>query len=161
MTVGEVLAGVRLKQPLAAELARLTVEGLEYDSRRVKSGALFFAFPGARADGRGFAVEAVKAGALAVASELPPPEGFRGSWIQVEHGRQALALAARNFFHRPDERISLTGITGTNGKTTTAYLLDSILRAAGKTTALIGTIEYHLGDRVIPAVNTTPESLDL
>src|SRR6266481_6224457 len=161
MTVGEVLAGVRLKQPLAAELARLTVEGLEYDSRHVKSGALFFAFPGARADGRGFAVEAIKAGAIAVASELPPPEGFRGSWIQVEHGRQALALAARNFFHRPDERISLTGITGTNGKTTTAYLLDSILRAAGKTTALIGTIEYHLGDRVIPAVNTTPESLDL
>ena len=132
MTVGEVLAGVRLKQPLAAELARLAVEGLEYDSRRVKSGTLFFAFPGARADGRGFAVEAVKAGAVAVVSELPPPEGFRGNWIQVEHGRHALALAARNFFHRPDERISLTGITGTNGKTTTAYLLDSILRAAGK-----------------------------
>ena len=161
MTVGEVLAGVRLKQPLAAELARLAVEGLEYDSRRVKSGTLFFAFPGARADGRGFAVEAVKAGAVAVVSELPPPEGFRGNWIQVEHGRHALALAARNFFHRPDERISLTGITGTNGKTTTAYLLDSILRAAGKTTAMIGTVEYHLGDRVIPAVNTTPESLDL
>ena len=94
-------------------------------------------------------------------SELPPPEAFQGNWIQVEHGRHALALASRNFFRRPDERISLTGITGTNGKTTTAYLLDSILRAAGKTTALIGTIEYHLGDRVIPAVNTTPESLDL
>lgn len=161
MTLGEVLAGVRLKQPLAAELARLAVEGLEYDSRRVKSGALFFAFPGARADGCGFAVEAVKAGAVAVVSELPPSEGFRGNWIQVEHGRHALALAARNFFHRPDERILLTGITGTNGKTTAAYLLDSILRAAGKTTALIGTIEYHLGDRVISAVNTTPESLDL
>ncbi len=161
MTLGEVLAGVRLKQPLAPELARSEVEGLEYDSRRVKKGALFFAFPGARADGRGFAVEAVQAGAIAVASELPPPDGFRGNWIQVEHGRQALALAARNFFHRPDERISLSGITGTNGKTTTAYLLDSILRAAGNKTALIGTIEYHLGDRVIPAVNTTPESLDL
>ncbi len=161
MNLGEVLAGVRLKQPLAAELARLELEELEYDSRRVKSGTLFFAFPGARADGRGFAAAAVKAGAVAVVSELPPPEGFRGNWIQVEHGRHALALAARNFFHRPDERFSLTGITGTNGKTTTAYLLDSILHAAGKTTALIGTIEYHLGDRVIPAVNTTPESLDL
>jgi UDP-N-acetylmuramoyl-L-alanyl-D-glutamate--2,6-diaminopimelate ligase len=161
MTVGEVLAGVRLKQPLAAELARLPVEDLEYDSRRVKKGALFFAFPGARADGRGFAAAAVNAGAVAVVSELPPPEAFQGNWIQVEHGRHALALASRNFFRRPDERISLTGITGTNGKTTTAYLLDSILRAAGKTTALIGTIEYHLGDRVIPAVNTTPESLDL
>ncbi|HXI44376.1 MAG TPA: UDP-N-acetylmuramoyl-L-alanyl-D-glutamate--2,6-diaminopimelate ligase [Bryobacteraceae bacterium] len=161
MTLGEVLAGVRLKQPLAPELARSSIEGLEYDSRRVKKGALFFAFPGARADGRGFAGEAVKAGAVAVVSELPPPDGFRGSWVQVEHGRHALALAARNFFQKPDERISLTGITGTNGKTTTAYLVDSILRAAGNTTALIGTIEYHLGDRVIPAVNTTPESLDL
>src|SRR5712692_2209516 len=161
MNLGEVLAGVRLKQPLAAELARLELEDLEYDSRRVKSGTLFFAFPGARADGRGFAAAAVKAGAVAVVSEMPPPEGFRGSWIQVEHGRHALALAARNFFHRPDERFSLTGITGTNGKTTTAYLLDSILHAAGKTTALIGTIEYHLGDRVLPAVNTTPESLDI
>jgi len=161
MTLGEVLAGVRLTQPLAAELAQSTVESLEYDSRRVKGGALFFAFPGARADGRDFAVQAVKAGAVAVTSELPAPEGFRGHWIQVEHGRQALALAARNFFRQPDERISLTGITGTNGKTTTAYLVDSILRAAGKTTALISTIEYHLGDRVMPAVNTTPESLDL
>jgi len=92
MNLGEVLAGVRLKQPLAAELARLELEELEYDSRRVKSGTLFFAFPGARADGRGFAAAAVKAGAVAVVSELPPPEGFRGNWIQVEHGRHALVL---------------------------------------------------------------------
>ena len=79
----------------------------------------------------------------------------------MEHGRQALALAARNFYGHPDERIGVTGITGTNGKTTTSYLIDSVLRAAGNTTALVGTIEYHLGDRVLPAVNTTPESLDL
>ncbi len=79
----------------------------------------------------------------------------------MEHGRQALALAARNFYGAPDERLLLTGITGTNGKTTIAYLLDSILRAAGKTTALVGTIEYHVAGEVRPAVNTTPESLDL
>jgi UDP-N-acetylmuramoyl-L-alanyl-D-glutamate--2,6-diaminopimelate ligase len=161
MTVGEVLAGVRLKQPLTPELARSMVDSLEYDSRRVKKGALFFAFPGARADGRSFAVQALDAGAVAVVSELPSPAGFRGTWIEVEHGRHALAQAARAFFGKPDDRVSLTGITGTNGKTTTSYLLDSILRAAGKVTALIGTIEYHLGDRVLPAVNTTPESLDL
>src|SRR5262249_14289156 len=89
------------------------------------------------------------------------PDGFPGPWIQVEHGRQALAVAARNFYGRPDERIDLTAITGTNGKTTTAFLVDSILRAAGRTTALVGTIEYHLAGRVLPAVNTTPESLDL
>jgi len=161
MTLGEVLAGVRLKKPLAAELARLPVQDLEYDSRRVKPGALFFAFAGARIDGRKFALQAVKSGAAAVASELPPPENFNGNWIEVEHGRQALALAGRNFFNRPDERVALTGITGTNGKTTTSYLLDAILRAAGNTTALVGTIEYHLGDRVLPAANTTPESIDL
>jgi UDP-N-acetylmuramoyl-L-alanyl-D-glutamate--2,6-diaminopimelate ligase len=161
MNLGEILAGVRLKHALVPPLASAPVAGIEYDSRRAKKGALFFAFAGARADGRSFAQQAVDAGAVAVVSELLPPENFRGNWIEVEHGRHALALAARNLFGRPDERLSLTGITGTNGKTTTSYLVDSILRAVGKTTALIGTIEYHLGDRVIPAVNTTPESLDL
>ena len=98
---------------------------------------------------------------LAVVSESPAPPDLAGRWIQVAHGRQALSLAARNFFGRPDERLALTGITGTNGKTTTAYLIDSVLRAGGKTTAMIGTIEYHLAGRVLKAVNTTPESLDL
>jgi len=159
--LAEVLAGVRLRKPLAEKLAQKGVEDIAYDSRRVKKGGLFFAFPGARADGRSFAEQAVKAGAAAVVSELSAPEGFQGEWVEVEHGRQALSLAARNFYGRPDERVAVTGITGTNGKTTTSYLIDSIFRAAGKTTALIGTIEYHLGDRVLPAVNTTPESLDL
>ena len=161
MILAEVLAGVRLKQPLGEELAQKMIEDLAYDSRRVKKGALFFAFPGARTDGRGFADPAMKAGAVAVASEFPAPQGFHGDWIEVEHGRQAMALAARNFYGHPDKRIGVTGITGTNGKTTTSYLIDSVLRAAGNTTALIGTIEYHLGERVLPAVNTTPESLDL
>jgi UDP-N-acetylmuramoyl-L-alanyl-D-glutamate--2,6-diaminopimelate ligase len=98
---------------------------------------------------------------VAAASELEPPADFDGPWIQVEHGRRALALAARNFHGRPDERLNLIGITGTNGKTTTSYLVDSVVRAAGHTTALIGTIEYHVAGRVFPAVNTTPESLDL
>src|SRR5215467_6218048 len=161
MILAEVLAGVQLKKPLGAKLAQTLVEDLAYDSRRVNRGALFFAFPGSRADGRSFAEQAVKTGAIAVVSELPAPLEFEGSWIEVEHGRQALALAARNFYKRPDERVAVTGITGTNGKTTTSYLIDSILRAASKTTALVGTIEYHLGDRILPAVNTTPESLDL
>ena len=159
--LGQVLTGVRTRQPIPARLADVAVAGLEYDSRRVGPGFLFFAFPGARADGRDFARQAVERGAAAVVSELPAPAGFTGGWIEVEHGRQALALAARNFYGAPDERIRLTGITGTNGKTTTSYLVDSILHAAGKTTALIGTIEYRLAGRVLPAVNTTPESLDL
>src|ERR1035438_6041753 len=161
MTLGEILAGGRLRAPLSPLLSQLDVQGLDYDSRRVQPGFLFFAFPGSRADGRQFARDAVDRGALAVASESPAPDHFPAPWIEVEYGRHALALAARNFYRHPDERIALTGITGTNGKTTTSYLIDAILRAAGKTTALIGTIEYHLAGRVLPAVNTTPESLDL
>ena len=161
MTLGEILAGVRLQAPLSPLLSQLDVQGLDYDSRRVQPGFLFFAFPGSRADGCQFAGDAAARGAVAVASESPAPDGFPLPWIEVEHGRQALALAAANFYRHPDARIALTGITGTNGKTTTSYLIDAILRAAGKTTALVGTIEYHLAGRVLPAVNTTPESLDL
>lgn len=161
MNLGEILSGVALLEPLAPELAQAPVAALEFDSRRVSPQSLFFAFPGSKADGRQFAADALARGALAVIGESPAPPGLAGRWIQVAHGRQALSLAARNFFRRPDERLSLTGITGTNGKTTTAYLVDSVLRAAGLTTAMIGTIEYHLAGRVLKAVNTTPESLDL
>ncbi len=161
MTLREVLSGVRLREPPPSDLATKTVTGLEYDSRRVKPGFLFFAFAGSRTDGRSYASDAVGRGALAVISESAAPSGFTGPWLEVDHGRHALSLAARNFYGAPDERIRLTGITGTNGKTTTSYLVDSILRSAGKTTALIGTIEYQLAGRVLPAVNTTPESLDL
>jgi UDP-N-acetylmuramoyl-L-alanyl-D-glutamate--2,6-diaminopimelate ligase len=161
MNLGEVLSGVALLQPLAPALAQAPVAALEYDSRRVSPQSLFFAFPGSKADGRQFAADALARGALAVIGESPAPPDLADRWIQVAHGRQALSLAARNFYRRPDERLSLTGITGTNGKTTTAYLIDSVLRAAGKTTAMIGTIEYHLAGRVLKAVNTTPESLDL
>jgi UDP-N-acetylmuramoyl-L-alanyl-D-glutamate--2,6-diaminopimelate ligase len=161
MNLGEILSGVRLRQPVAPELARAEITGLDFDSRRVGPGYLFFAFPGSRADGRQFAADAIARGAVAVACEDDPPDGLAHLWIQVDHGRQALATAARNFYGRPDERIELTGITGTNGKTTTSYLVDSVLREAGHTTAIIGTIEYHLAGRVLKAVNTTPESLEL
>jgi UDP-N-acetylmuramoyl-L-alanyl-D-glutamate--2,6-diaminopimelate ligase len=161
MTVAEVLAKVPLRSQLPAGLSGAEVRGMDYDSRRVEPEFLFFAFPGARVDGREFAAQAMEKGALAVLSEREAPAGFAAPWIQVEHGRQALALAAKTFYGNLDERLQLTGITGTNGKTTTSYLIDSILRAAGKTTMLAGTIEYHLGSKILPAANTTPESLDL
>ncbi len=157
----EVLREVRTLAPVSAELQSRKVSGLEYDSRRVRDGFLFFAFPGSNVDGRSFAASAIEKGAIAVVSEQPAPEAFASPWIQVEHGRRALATAARHFYNAPDTRIAITGITGTNGKTTTSYLVDSILRAAGRTTALVGTIEYHLAGRVMKAPNTTPESLDL
>jgi UDP-N-acetylmuramoyl-L-alanyl-D-glutamate--2,6-diaminopimelate ligase len=161
MILGKILPGDRLTQTMAPDLAAMDVGGLAYDSRQVAPGDLFFAFPGSRADGRQFAEDALARGAVAIAAESEPPPELSARWIQVKHGRQALAVAARNFYGKPDERIGLTGITGTNGKTTTAYLVDAILRAAGHTTAMIGTIEYHVAGRVLPAVNTTPESLDL
>jgi UDP-N-acetylmuramoyl-L-alanyl-D-glutamate--2,6-diaminopimelate ligase len=161
MTIDDVLHGVRMRTALTADLGKSAVAGLEYDSRRVQPGFLFFAFPGARADGREFARQAIGKGAIAALSELPAPEGFPGAWIEVEHGRQALALAARNFYGDPAQKLMLTGVTGTNGKTTTTFLIDAVLRAAGMTTALVGTIEYRIAREVRPAVNTTPESLDL
>jgi len=160
MTLREVLSGVKLRSELSEDEAERDVAGLEYDSRRVEKDFVFFAFPGSRVDGRQFARDAMGRGACAVVSELPRPEGFTTTWIEVEHGRRALAVAARNFYARPDERVAFTGITGTNGKTTTAYLIDAILREAGRVTAMIGTIEYRLAGELRKAVNTTPESLD-
>jgi UDP-N-acetylmuramoyl-L-alanyl-D-glutamate--2,6-diaminopimelate ligase len=162
MRLGEILSGIPLQQSITPELAAMEIHGLDFDSRRAGEGFLFFAFPGSKTDGRRFVQDAIARGAVAVASEsMAPDGGLAERWIQVKHGRQALAMAARNFYHAPDERLGLTAITGTNGKTTTGFLIDSVLRAAGHTTALIGTIEYHLAGQVLPAVNTTPESLDL
>src|SRR5437016_2013925 len=143
MTVSEVLKGVRCSSGIPSPMTDETVAGLEYDSRKAGPGFLFFAFPGAKVDGRVFAAQAMEKGALAVVSELDKPQGFAGPWIRVEHGRKALATAARNFYGAPDDRLGITGITGTNGKTTTAFLIDSVLRAAGRITGLVGTIEYH------------------
>lgn len=161
MTLEQVLTGVALRSEIPDALRGREVTGLEYDSRRVQPGFLFFAFSGAKADGREFAHAALKKGAIATLGELPAPDGFGGPWIQVEHGRQALAVAARNFYNAPDTRLGMTGVTGTNGKTTTTFLIDAVLRHAGKTTALIGTIEYRMAGEIRPAVNTTPESLDI
>jgi UDP-N-acetylmuramoyl-L-alanyl-D-glutamate--2,6-diaminopimelate ligase len=161
VTVSEVLAGLPIRSVVPDAISSRTVRGVSYDSRKSGADYLFFAFPGAKVDGRQFAVQAIEKGAIAIISELPAPEGFTGVWLETEHGRRTLATVAGRFLGHPDQRLSLTGITGTNGKTTTAYLCDAIYRQAGKTTAMIGTIEYRLAGRTLPAVNTTPESLDL
>jgi len=160
MTADKILENAGVRGALDRSIAAREVKGLAYDSRRSEEEFLFFAFPGAKVDGRAYADEALRKGALAIVSELPAPDGFKGPWIEVAHGRRALATAAKACYNRIDERLRLTGITGTNGKTTTCFLADAILRAAGHVTGLIGTIEYRQGDRVFPAANTTPESLD-
>jgi UDP-N-acetylmuramoyl-L-alanyl-D-glutamate--2,6-diaminopimelate ligase len=138
------------------------VSSVEYDSRRVTPGSLFVAMRGASSDGNRFIDAAIRAGAVAVVTDSSaeaPREGV--AWAVVPHGRRALARVSANFYKRPAERIAITGITGTNGKSTTAYLVESILTAAGRKSALIGTIEYHVAGKVYPAPHTTPEALEL
>jgi len=138
------------------------IHGVQYDSRRVEAGDLFVAMRGASVDGSSFVADAVSRGAVAVISdsaESVPHPGI--AWAHVAHGRRALAAVSANFFGRPAAMLKITGVTGTNGKTTTAFLLESVLAATGRGTALFGTIEYHVGAEVLPAIHTTPESLDL
>jgi UDP-N-acetylmuramoyl-L-alanyl-D-glutamate--2,6-diaminopimelate ligase len=161
MEIEGVLAGVRLRGEVPPVVRHGAVTTLEYDSRLVVPGTLFFAFPGAKADGRKYAPQALDRGAIATVCELPAPDGFKGPWIQVEHGRHALAQACRNFFGPPERDLSLNAVTGTNGKTTSTYLIDAILRGAGNTTAVLGTIGNHIAGEFFSSVNTTPESLDL
>ncbi len=159
MKLAELLGGV--PGPKSPPLFDAEITSLAYDSRRVKPGSLFFAFQGEKADGHAFIPDALERGAVAIASERPAPAGEESRWVQVENARRALAAAAQAFYGHPDERLKLIGITGTNGKTTTTYLLESILQAAGIPCGVFGTIEYRFAGRTIPAVNTTPESLDL
>jgi len=139
-----------------------SVSGVEYDSRRVQPGCVFVAMHGETSDGNRFIDAAIKAGAVAVVTDSAaekPREAV--AWAVVPHGRRALARISANFYKRPAERIAVTGITGTNGKSTTAFLIESILTAAGRKSALIGTIEYHVAGKVYPAPHTTPEALEL
>ena len=139
-----------------------SVSGMEYDSRRVKPGDAFIAMRGESSNGNKFIDKAIASGAVAVVSDSAtetPREGV--AWVQVSHGRRALARLSANFYRRPAERLAVTGITGTNGKSTTAFLLEAILSAASRESALIGTIEYHVAGKVLPAPHTTPEALDL
>lgn len=139
----------------------LTPSELTRDSRRVNPGAVFFAIDGARLDGHAFIPEALSRGAIAVVSERPLPEDFPAVAIQVPSMRHALADAARRFWGMPDKKLTLLGITGTKGKTTTAYLLRHLLQAAELDCGMLSTIENDLGMRPMPASRTTADAVDL
>ena len=159
MKLGKLLERV---QPVETGVDQSTeVTSLAYDSRRVDKGCVFFAIEGEKADGHLYIGDAIKQGAVAIVSEREAQAGLAARWVQVRKIRRALSEAARRFYDDPDLKLQLIGITGTNGKTTTAYLLSSIFEAAGTRTGLFGTVEYRLGTRVVSASNTTPESLDL
>ena len=159
MTFQQLLDGVEV----LAQAGDAAVSGVEYDSRRLQPGCLFVAMHGESSDGNRFIPAAISAGAVAVVSDaqdFAPPAGL-AAWARVAHGRRALARLSANFYRRPAEKLAITGITGTNGKSTTAFLIESILKAAGRSTSLVGTIEYHVAGKTLPAPHTTPESLEL
>jgi UDP-N-acetylmuramoyl-L-alanyl-D-glutamate--2,6-diaminopimelate ligase len=140
----------------------LEITGIAYDSRKVVPGGLFVAVSGHRQDGHRFVGQALARGAVAVAAERELPQvPATVARITVPDGRGALAELAAAFYDYPAKKLHLIGITGTNGKTTTAYLLESILKASGLRVGVLGTIEYRVGSRIWPAPVTTPESLDL
>ena len=153
----------RVESDVSTEAGEMEIRQVCCDSRKVKPRALFFALHGAKADGNTFIRDAVGKGAVAIVSEDAAPPAIPASvaWIRVHEARKALAVAAANFFGHPAEALQLVAVTGTNGKTTTTSLVDSIVKASGAKTGLFGTIAYHtpLGD--YPAPNTTPESVDL
>src|SRR5712671_6174478 len=130
--------------------------------QQVLDGAEVLVQSGESSDGNRFIDQAIQAGAVAVVTDSADEKPRPGvAWAIVPHGRRALARVSANFYKRPAERIAVTGITGTNGKSTTAFLIESILTAAGRKSALIGTIEYHVAGKVYPAPHTTPEALEL
>ena len=140
-------------------VAQLRPRDLAYDTRSVTPGALFFCVPGERADGHDFAAAAVERGAVGLVVErrldLDVPQ------LVVPDARVAMALAADEFFGHPSHELVVAGVTGTNGKTTTTFLLSSILDAAGRRPGLLGTVETRVGGEVRPAVRTTPEAIDI
>jgi UDP-N-acetylmuramoyl-L-alanyl-D-glutamate--2,6-diaminopimelate ligase len=128
----------------------------------VRPGDVFVAIQGEKTNGNRYIDAALQAGAVAVitdSAEEVPRSGV--AWAVAPHGRRTLARVSANFYRRPAEKLAVSGITGTNGKTTTAFLLESILSAAGRKTLLVGTIEYHVAGRVVEAPHTTPEALEL
>jgi UDP-N-acetylmuramoyl-L-alanyl-D-glutamate--2,6-diaminopimelate ligase len=137
------------------------VTGIAYDSRQVKPGAIFFALRGVHADGARFAPQAIASGAIAVVAETAAPAGVMVPWVRVANARAAIAETAAAFYGSPSEELALVGITGTNGKTTTSYVLASIFEAAGVKCGRIGTIGYTVGGREIDAARTTPEAPEL
>jgi UDP-N-acetylmuramoyl-L-alanyl-D-glutamate--2,6-diaminopimelate ligase len=143
------------------------VTGVEYDSRRVQPGSVFVAMKGGSTDGNRYVEKAIAAGALGIVTDSAQTFDhllvFQPGLpvLEVEHGRRALSQASAAFFGHPERKLAATGITGTNGKTTTAFLTEALLNSAARTTVLIGTIEYHVAGEVRPSVHTTPESRDL
>ena len=173
MRLAQLLDGVLVTKLFQITYGRFAVtqdveiRNLQYDSRNVQRGDCFFAIRGTGADGHRFIESAINSGAAAVVLEndaaLPESMFLHTGVIKivVPDSRKTLALMAANYYGHPSDHLTMVGVTGTNGKTTTTHIIRSILEAAGQNVGLIGTIEYKIGNQVTPASHTTPESLEL
>src|SRR6266481_2394176 len=159
MKFSEILRGVETQ----SRSGEAEISGVRYDSRNVVHGDVFVAMRGESTDGNRYIDVAVKQGAVAVVTDsVAEKPRSKIAWAQVAHGRRALAGISANFFGNPADKLRIVGVTGTNGKTTTTFLLDSLLQTLGALPpVLIGTIEYHVAGKVLPSPHTTPESLEL
>ncbi len=158
MTLGAVAQAI--KGELTGD-ADVEVSDITHDSRRAREGFLFAAVRGGQLDGHRFIDQVMEQGAVGVISELEPPADFSGAWIQVEEIRRAMALAAAEIHDHPSRELLLVGITGTNGKTTTTYLVAAIAEAAGEPVAMTTTVEYRVDQERWKAERTTPEATDM
>ena len=131
-----------------------------HDSRQARENGLFVAIEGLASDGHRFIADVMQRGATGIISELERPNDFTGAWLQVENARIALAQAADLIHGAPSKKLKLVGVTGTNGKTTTTYLINALATAAGQTGAMLTTVEYRIGTTSEPAIRTTPEASD-
>ncbi|HEV3270944.1 MAG TPA: UDP-N-acetylmuramoyl-L-alanyl-D-glutamate--2,6-diaminopimelate ligase [Candidatus Methylacidiphilales bacterium] len=138
------------------------IHALHYDSRRVETNDVFFAWKGAKTDGHQYIAEVCDKGAAAVVLENPNFIDDRGpTFIEVKNARRTMADMSANFFGHPDRALRIVGVTGTNGKTTTSFILKHLISEPKSPVGLIGTVRYEIGERILPASRTTPESLDL
>jgi len=153
---------IQTVKPLAVEgpLDR-DITGITYDSRRVMPGNLFVAVRGEHTDGHRYVEAAIDRGAAAVVLEQKCGYNPRATRITVADARRSMALASARFYNQPSHQLKVVGVTGTNGKTTTAFMVKAILEAAGLAAGLLGTVQYEIGPRIIPAWRTTPESVEI
>ena len=162
MRLRDILAGVTTTQSVVDSAKEIT--GIAYDSRQAALGSAFFAIRGEAVDGNNFVSDATKRGATVIVSEMPRPATENSAavtWVQVPEARKALAIASANYFDHPTAALKLIAITGTAGKTTTSFVLDSILKSAGMTPGLFGTVVYRTPRTEVHATNTTPESYEM
>ncbi|HXK45625.1 MAG TPA: Mur ligase family protein, partial [bacterium] len=160
MKAKELIKNAKLVKP--QDILNKEISGIFYDSRKVIPGGIFVAICGSTSDGNAFVQDAISRGASIIVTEkkdLLLPSGV--GMVVVNNSRRALAEMSAVYYGNPSKKMTIVGITGTKGKTSTSVILKKIFEVASLKTGLIGTIQYEIGQRIVPSTNTTPESIDI